>query len=628
MSFLLEELGYKLGEDERFKLYLTNTLEMEELAQTNLPGMASLSKESHLAGKVKKEEPILVILGNPPYSGISSNKGKWIDDLLKKGYIHSDGKVDEGYYKVDGKPLGERNPKWLQDDYVKFIRFAQWKIDQIEEGVLGFITSHSYIDNPTFRGMRQSLMNTFNEIYILNLHGNSLKIEKCPDGSKDQNVFDIQQGVAIALFIKRKNNQKINNVYHSDLWGLRETKYKWLLQNDIKTTKWEKISPKSEHYFFIPRDDSFLGDYQKYFKITEIFPLNGVGITTARDHFVIDTDKKSLENRIRLFKNSKYSDDDLHTFFQINKKKGWNIRKAWNMLQSIPDSDLNKFIKPILYRPFDIRWIFYHDSVVWRTVRKVMQNMIEENLGLISTRFVFKKEMGFHHAFVTKNILDINQIQSPGTAQLFPLYLHLEKKQELFNDKYNSKDKKMNISSYIIKILTKQYKKEFIPEEIFYYIYALLYSNIYREKYTEFLKIDFPRIPFTEKYGLFREMVRFGKRLVDLHLLRSAELDLPLCKFQGQGDNRIGIIKYEETEKRIYFNEKQYFEQIPQEIWQYQIGGYQVCEKWLKDRKGRCLSLEDIKHYCRMVTALQKTIKIQKEIDNIYEEVEKDLIKI
>jgi predicted helicase len=355
MSFLLEELGYKLKEDERFKLYLTNTLEMGELAKTNLPGMASLSKESHLADKVKKEQPILVILGNPPYSGISSNKGEWIDDLLKKGYKRYDGSRDEGYYRIDGKPLGERNPKWLQDDYVKFIRFAQWKIDQAGEGVLGFITNHSYIDNPTFRGMRQSLMNTFNEIYILDLHGNNLKREKCPDGSKDQNVFDIQQGVAIALFIKKKNNQKIKNLYHSDLWGLRKAKYNWLLQNDIKTTKWEKISPKSEHYFFIPIDNSFLGNYQKYFKITEIFPLNNVGITTSRDHFVIDTDKRLLENRIRLFKNSKYSDDDLHTFFQINKKKGWNIRKSWNMLQSIPDSDLNKFIKPILYRPFDIR---------------------------------------------------------------------------------------------------------------------------------------------------------------------------------------------------------------------------------------------------------------------------------
>jgi hypothetical protein len=627
MSFLLEELGHKLKEDERFKFYLTNTLEMEELDQTNLPGMASLSKESQLAGKVKKEEPILVILGNPPYSGISSNKGKWIDDLLKKGYIRSDGNGDEGYYKVDGKSLGEKNPKWLQDDYVKFIRFAQWKLDQAEEGVLGFITNHSYIDNPTFRGMRQSLMNTFNEIYILNLHGNSLKREKCPDGSKDQNVFDIQQGVAIALFIKRKNNRKIKNVYHSDLWGLRETKYKWLLQNDIKTTKWEKISPKSEHYFFIPRDDSFLGDYQKYFKITEIFPLNNIGIITARDNFVIDIDKKLLENRIRLFKNSKYSDDDLHTFFQINKKKGWNIRKAWNILQSISDFELESFVKPILYRPFDIRWIFYHESVIERSRKEVMQNIIQENLGFITSRQMDKS--GIKPVFVTNSIIDAHSITSAvSISNLSPLYLYSDaERKNLFSHTKEIKKGQPNINSDLFDVLCEVNKKVISPEEIFYYIYAVLYSNLYREKYAEFLKIDFPRIPFTKNYDLFIKLTEFGKRLVDLHLLKSTELDPPLCKFQGKEDNRIEKIEYDEKEKRVYFNEKQYFEEIPQEIWQYQIGGYQVCEKWLKDRKGRCLSLEDIKHYCRMVTALQKTIEIQKEIDNIYEKVERDIIE-
>jgi len=404
MSFLLEELGYKIQEDDRFKLYLTNTLEMEELAQTALPGMSSLSEESHLAGKVKKEQPILVILGNPPYSGISANlsekevtitKGQWYvtnyqiqEDKVnayfklisqtkkarreikvkQKTWI---GELIEQYKIIDGQWLKEKNPKWLQDDYVKFIRFAQWKINQAGEGVLGFITNHSYLDNPTFRGMRQSLMNSFNEIYILDLHGNSLKKEKCPDGSKDENVFDIQQGVAVALFIKKREEKKECKVFHSEIWGLRKKKNDWLLKNDIKTTNWQKLSPKSEFYLFIPRDERLLERYEKYPKVADIFPLNGVGMTTARDSFVIDRDKNTLLNRIRLFKNSKYSDDDLHAFFQINRKKGWSIRKAWNMLQSISDSDLNKFVLPVLYRPFDVQWIFYHDSVVWRTVKRV-----------------------------------------------------------------------------------------------------------------------------------------------------------------------------------------------------------------------------------------------------------------
>jgi len=301
MSFLLEELGYKLQKDDRFKLYLTNTLEMEELAQTELPGMASLSEESQLAGRVKKKQPILVILGNPPYSGHSSNIGEWISDEIKV------------YYQVDGKPLGEKNPKWLQDDYVKFIRFAQWKIDQTGEGVLAFITNHSYLDNPTFRGMRQSLMNSFNEIYILDLHGNSLKKEKCPDGSKDENVFDIKQGVAVALFIKSKQvgqtflsdtNKAMGKketdknvcstsstgserdsvgqaflpdtkedescgVSYSEMWGLREKKYGRLEKDDIKMTKWKELLPKSEFYLFIPRNEELVEGYEKYPKITE-----------------------------------------------------------------------------------------------------------------------------------------------------------------------------------------------------------------------------------------------------------------------------------------------------------------------------------------------------------------------
>jgi predicted helicase len=638
MSFLLEELGYKLRKDDRFKLYLTNTLEMEELAQTELPGMVSLSEESHSAGKVKKEQPILVILGNPPYSGMSANKGKWIDDLLKKGYIRGDGTKDDGYYYVDGKPLGEKNPKWLQDDYVKFIRFAQWKIDQAGEGILGFITNHSYLDNPTFRGMRQSLMKSFNEIYLLDLHGNTLKKEKSPDGSKDENVFDIKQGVAIALFTKRKINSAIPplekggkggfdcTVYHSEIWGLREKKYDWLMENNIKSTNWQKLSPKSELYLFIPREEKLLKSYEKYPKITEIFPLNGVGMTTARDSFVIDRDKNTLLNRIRLFKNSKYSDDELHSFFQINKKKGWSIRKAWNMLQSISDSDLVKFIFPVLYRPFDSQWIFYHDSVVWRTVKRVMFHMMQENLGLIVPRQVVKD---FRHTFCVAHIINFNALDTAGrfgSGCLFPLYTYHEKeKKDLFSGiKYNG-DKQANIGLEFLKTLSEAYKKKPKPEEMFYYIYAVLYSNTYRTKYAEFLRADFPRIPFTRDFKLFYKMGEFGRELVDLHLLKSKEVDSPIAKFKGKGENKVEKITYKEG--KVLINPDQYFNGVTEEIWNYQIGGYQVCERWLKDRKGRILSLDDIRHYCKVVTAIEETIKIQKEIDRLYPELEKGTIE-
>jgi predicted helicase len=248
MAFLLAELGYRLEAYDRFPLYLTNTLDMEELERVKLPGFSSLSEESRLAGQVKKEQPILAILGNPPYSGHSTNTGEWISREIK------------AYHRVDGAPLGEKNPKWLQDDYVKFIRFAQWKIDQAGEGVLGFITNHSYLDNPTFRGMRRSLMESFDTIHLLDLHGNSLKKETCPDGSKDENVFDIRQGVAVALMVKKKGKKKSScHIFHADLWGLREEKYDWLSKNHIKSSEWTELTPGSPFYLFIPRDEEIEG---------------------------------------------------------------------------------------------------------------------------------------------------------------------------------------------------------------------------------------------------------------------------------------------------------------------------------------------------------------------------------
>jgi len=627
MSFLLEELGYKLQQDDRFKLYLTNTLEMEELAQSELPGMVSLSEESHLAGKVKKETPILVILGNPPYSGHSANRGKWIDDLLKKGYTVANGYKDEGYYTVDAKPLGEKNPKWLQDDYVKFIRFAQWKIDRAGEGVLGFISNHSYLDNPTFRGMRQSLMKSFDEIYVLDLHGNTLKKEKCPDGSKDENVFDIRQGVAIALFIKNKGSKRACEVHHSEIWGLRDDKYDWLGKKEIKTTKWNKITPKSGFYLFIPREESLLKAYEKYPKITEVFNIYGVGMTTARDEFVIDTNKTELVARIARFKNSKLSDEDLHTFFQVNRKKGWSIRKAWNMLQSVPDSDLDRFVLPVLYRPFDVQWIFYHDSVVWRTVKKVMQHMMQENLAMCTGRAgqVVGSEKPWNIVYCSTSIEDFNLFYRGGSAN-FPLYLYPDKdKIDLFNHKKDSKERKPNIDPNIFRALSEVYRKEPTAEESFYYIYAVLYSSIYRTRYAEFLKTDFPRVPFTKDYKILSRMAELGSHLVELHLLKSEELDNPVARFRGKGENKVDRVRYEK--EQVYINNDQYFEGVEPEVWQYQVGGYQVCAKWLKDRKGRKLSLEEIKHYCKIVAALRKTISIQKEIDALYPRVEASVIE-
>jgi hypothetical protein len=624
MSFLLEELGYKLHEDDRFKLYLTNTLEMQELAQTELPGMASLSEESHLAGKIKKQQPVLVILGNPPYSGHSTNFGAWISDEIR------------AYYQVDGNPLGEKNPKWLQDDYVKFIRFAQWKIDNAGEGVLGFITNHSYFDNPTFRGMRQSLMQSFDEIYLLDLHGNSLKKEKCPDGSKDDNVFDIRQGVAVALFVKKSGLKK--KISHADIWGVRNSKYEWLNKNDVKTTKWKKINPRSEFYLFIPRDEGLLKQYDAYPKITDIFPINSVGIVTSRDGFVIDNDKEALKRRIRMFRDEKMPDEIIRQTFKLHDTSKFKLKDAREAIRK--DDDWEQAITKILYRPFDEQWIFYNDAVIERSRKEIMRHMMHDNLGIITVRQV--AEGDFNHGFITKNITESRiTLSNKGIAYLFPLYLYQSQKQQekkksksrftfgrsfmLFEPEAEYLVRKPNLSAVLLSELSKTLKKELSPEQIFYYIYAVLYSNTYRAKYAEFLKMDFPRIPFTRDYKLMSKLAGYGERLAALHLLESHDVDKAPIKFNGKGDNRVEKLKYEQ--ERLYINKEQYFEGVASDVWQYCIGGYQVCEKWLKDRKGKPLGLDDIKHYLKVLSAIEKTLKIQDEIDNIYRQVEKEIIE-
>jgi len=630
MSFLLEELGYRLKKEDRVKLYLTNTLEMEELSQTELPGMASLSEESHLAGKVKKEQPILVILGNPPYSGHSSNIGDWISKEIR------------AYYQVDGKPLKEKNPKWLQDDYVKFIRFAQWKIDRMGEGVLGFITNHGYLDNPTFRGMRQSLKESFDEIYILDLHGNTLKKEKAPDGSKDENVFDIRQGVAIALFIKKKAMKK--KISHAHLWGEREQKYSWLNKNNIGTTNWKQINPKSEFYLFIPRDEDLSLLYEKFIKITAIFPINSVGIVTSRDEFVIDFDKDKLKRRIGQYRDKNLDDEIIKEAFKLKDKikldKGkekveWSVKES--RTQVIKDKDWELALIKIFYRPFDERWIFYHDSLVERSRKEIMSNFFKENFGLVLPRRV-ETNMPWSHILCTDKIVEHVAVSLKTIDYVFPLYLRIEANKPklgrpfgttfmLFEQAASYSARKPNISEAVLKLLVKTYGKQLSPEQIFKYIYAILYSNAYRKKFSEFLKIDFPRIPFTKDYRFFKKMAEYGSRLVDLHLLKYSALDFPIAKFQGEGENRVEKLKYEEKAGLLHINKTQYFEGISKEVWSYQIGGYQVCDKWLKDRKGRELSADEIRSYCRIVTSLKKTIEIQKAIDEIYPEVEKEIIE-
>jgi predicted helicase len=592
---------YEFEEDDRFQFYLTNTLEMKEPEQELL--LPQLTEEGQEARKVKEEVPILVVLGNPPYSGISENKGKWITGLI------------EDYKYVDGKHFGEKK-HWLQDDYVKFIRFGQWKIDQTGEGILGFITNHSYLDNPTFRGMRQSLMKSFDEIYLLNLHGNSLKKEKSPDGSKDENVFDIRQGVAIGLFVKKKEQKGngIAKVYYAEQWGLREAKYKWLLRNDIETTEWEELKPNSPYYFFVQRDVSYQEEYEKYWKVTDIFPVNSTGIVTARDKFVIDFDREALKRRIEIFRDLSLSEDLIRQNFKLRENYMWTIKKARNDLSKVQDWEGN-FTK-ILYRPFDNREIYFHDSVVWRTRKKVMRHMMRENVGLCVAR---RPEIGrFEHVFCSNCLITHHSVSLKEVNYIFPLYLYPDESRGILSDiKATKPERTPNVSKEFLKALREVLGTKPTPEEIFYYIYAVLYSPTYRKRYAEFLKYDFPRVPLPSDLEKFKNLSELGKELVELHLLTHPSLSETKIGFPVSGSNTVERVKYDEETRRGYFNKEQYFEGISKAVWEYQIGGYQVLAKYLKDRKKRELSLEEIEHYRKVAKAIARTIEVQEKVEGV-----------
>ena len=622
MSFLLEELGCKLKDDDRVKLYLTNTLEMEDLPESQLPGTASLSEESHLAGKVKKEQPILVIMGNPPYSVSSANKSDFIEKEMN-------------LYKEDVR--SEKNIQPLSDDYIKFIRFAHWKIDKAGQGVIGMITNNSYLSGLIHRGMRKKLLESFNEIHILNLHGDSRIGEKCPDGSKDDNVFDIQQGVSIVLMIKSKKKQTRENFFYYELFGLREVKYQYLAKHSLNATKWEAIDPAAPNFFFVKKDFRHQSIYMSFRSITDVFDKFSSGIKTHRDHFVVAFTKNEIKQRMRLFTGD-LSDDLIRNALNLKDTNKFNLEHERKRLKK---ENWEDSIEPILYRPFDVQWILYHPALIERPRSEIMKHMLIDNLSICFMRQVSLGE-NYTHFLVSKDIVD-NRVfmSSKGIIQQAPLYLYpdTDKKEKsnpkrsfgstmmLFEPEAGYEAKKPNFASGFIETLVTNFKKTPSPEEVFYYIYAVLYSNTYRTKYAEFLKIDFPRIPFTKDFKLFTKMAGHGKKLVDLHLLTTPELDSPIAKFQGKGNDKVEKIGYDAKEGRVSINPAQYFEGVTDEVWQYQVGGYQVCEKWLKDRKGRTLSLDDTKHYCKVVTSLQKTILIQQEIDLIYPAIEENTIE-
>ena len=622
LGLLLRETGYDFAGDERLRVYLTNTLEQSR-ELTHLPLFGDwLVKEARNAAHAKQTAPIMVVLGNPPYSGHSANQGEWIAGLLR-GRDGLSGQKTGNYFQVDGAPLNERNPKWLNDDYVKFIRFAQWRIERTGYGILAVITNHGYLDNPTFRGMRRSLMTTFDDLYLLDLHGNSKKKEKAPEGGKDENVFDIQQGVAIGLFIRSPHPETgealevrtEGRVHHAELWGEREGKYQWLWEKEIGNTEWRQITPQAPSYLFMPQDMDLLGEYEQGWKINEIMPVNSVGIVTARDDLTIHWSPEEVWETVRDF--ASLPVEEAREKYKLGKDvRDWKVYLAQEGLKS--GKGLSKdYIAPILYRPFDVRYTYYTGKTrgfICMPRPEVMRHIVQgKNIGIIATRTT-KDEWD---CLITKNICGHKSCAAYDINTMFPLYL------------YDITGKACNFTSIFITELEKILNLIFIPdgqgdlkttvgpEDIFHYAYAVFHSPTYRSRYAAFLKQDFPRLPLTGDRVLFQQLCALGAELAALHLL---ERDAPaIAHYPVAGTNQVDTVRYAElndaTPGRVWINATQYFQGIPSEVWNFHIGGYQVLAKWLKDRKGRILHFDDLMHYQRIAAALQRTLHIQQAID-------------
>ena len=591
LSRFLADNGVVLRRAERIKVYLTNTLENINM-QIELALLPKLADEARDAQEIK-DSPVLVIAGNPPYSVLSQNKGEWITGLI------------ETYKYVDGKHFGEQKHS-LQDDYVKFIRFAQRKMEDVERGIVAVITNHGFLGNPTFRGMRQSLMNTFDALYFLDLHGNSNKKEKAPDGGKDENVFDIQQGVAVSLLVKNpKAKQK--GVFHADMWGLRGEKYAACAQQSIDAIKWQKLNPASPNYYFIPRDERGEKQYNSFYSISDMFSLSSVGIITARDKLTIDFDEESLRQRIESF--AKMPPEDAREHFKLGKDtQGWKIALAQ---KDLLDSQLRADNHcRVAYRPFDIRRTYYTGKSCGfhsRPLSDVMRHLLAgDNLALVTNK---REEIqgGWAHALIADVIVEHSLVSPKTTNYVFPLYL--------CDSKMGVSERRENFAESFRRWIDSRYGEAHAPEDILGCIYATLHSPDYRKRYADFLIRDFPRIPFPESNDEFKRLAVIGGELTDAHLLR-ANCAGEYGELRGEGtSHEVEKVRYDENAGRLYFNKAEYFAPLPPDIFNFQIGGYKPLDKFLKSRKGRELSPDDIDTMEKAANAIAFTIKKMAEID-------------
>jgi predicted helicase len=603
LGMLLEETGYSFGSDQRLGIFLTNTLE-ESARRSDRLFADWISEEANAAAKVKAQLPIMVVLGNPPYANFGRmNRNKWILGLLND-------------YKKD---LNEKKLN-LDDDFIKFIRFAQWRIEKTGHGIVGFITSNTYIDGITHRRMRESLMQAFDEIYILDLHGSSKKREKTPDGGKDENVFDITVGVSILLAVRLAKTGPPSGgwaparVFHAELWGERKGKYDWLSQNDASQTPWTKLAPTKPYFFFVPKDFDAGSEYESGWKLCDVFSRFQNGVKTDRDDLFIDFDRTELSERMRRFYSDEGLTEQFRATYRVENSSSYDLL-ARRQRTRFEDANVQAFF----YRPFDTRWLYYAPDLTSRPAYDIMRHMLAgHNRAIVTTR---KTEEKFG-VLCTCLLAGHKSVAAYDINTMFPLYLY-----PAADELGASAGRRPNINPEFLKALAEKLKvsqtephglpQGVTPEDIFHYAYAVFHSPTYRARYAEFLKIDFPRLPLTGNRDLFFRLAALGGELVALHLMESPKLNDLITEFPVKGTDAVEKVQYNDKDERVWINPTQYFGGVPAAIWNFHIGGYQVCEKWLKDRKGRKLTYEDTRHYQRIVVALNETIRDMKEIDEV-----------
>ena len=667
LDLLFTETGYKPTKEQRLRIYLTNSLE-ESHPDTGTLFANWLSAEANEANSIKRDTPVMCIIGNPPYSGESSNKGKWIMNLM------------EDYKKEPGgkEKLKEQNSKFINDDYVKFLRYGQHFIEKNGSGVLAFINPHGFLDNPTFRGMRWNLLKTYDKIYTIDLHGNSKKKEKHPDGSADINVFDIMQGVSINIFVKtgKKKENELGKLLHYEIYGKREDKYTFLSEkklNQIDFTTIENIEP---NYFFQKKNWTLGFIYNEFLSLKELFIKSTIGLQSHRDELVVAFDKNELINRIKTIFNSENNYDVIKKF-NVKESQNWSLNEAIKKTKEFNNSE----IKKLCYRAFDDRYIYYNDNFVDRTRRSVGKEINENNFVINFPKIV---KVDWNHSLITKSVPTAISMDINGTY-FAPLYLYPEIKGQQTIEQTTKRTPNLNLE--IVNEIAEKLgltfinekdastssavKNSFAPIDILDYIYAVLHSPNYREKYKEFLKIDFPRVPYPKDKNTFWKLVKLGGEIRQLHLLESPAVEKYITQYPIDGNNVVGKIKfvsnsvaknddtivsntfdtsdnttqhysdnisfpqphlgsnnsqqlhepeveYETVLKgKVYINDTQYFDNVPEVAWKFYIGGYQPAQKWLKDRKERKLEFDDILHYQKIIVALTETDRLMKEIDKI-----------